>query len=416
MQTAINNVEGAINFIVNAERDHPNRIDTCRASMSGPLPTSSPPTQGTTTNPFSATRGQSNPFGAPSQSTSTPAFGAPSQPASTPAFGAPSTATQGGAFGQPSALGQKPSVFGGAAPAPAFGGPSQLGSSGAFGRPSALGQKPTPFGTPSSGPSSATPSGTAAPFSSFAGAANPFSRPQQPQPANPFGAPSNTSVPTGFGTPSGPTQQSRFGQAVSQPPNPFGKPQQAPFGTAPAPFGAPAPTTAGPFGQPNTTPAETSANPFSNKPTVAFSQTTTVSTSNPFGGQQTTTAGSPMDIRQISSPLTNGTAQPGPDGSMQPSGLETYSSKGIDGRLTVFKGMRVVYDGDEAKYSGRDGTWQKIWFPQGAPAPYKDTEMEDSRYNDTLKASYMNLQTSRSFEGGIMPLVPPRREWCTFDF
>lgn len=406
MQTVLNNVDGAIDFIVNAERDHPNRIDTCRASTSGQLPTSKPLTQGATTNPFSATQGQRNPFGAPSQ------------PTSTPAFGAPSTTTQGGAFGQPSALGQKPSVFGGGAPAPAFGGPSQLGA-GAFGRPSALGQKPTPFGAPSSGPSSGSSSGPAAPFSSFAGAANPFSRPQQPPPANAFGAPSNPSVSTGFKTSSEPAQQNPFGQTANQPSNPFGSPQQNPFGTAPAPFGAPAPTAAGPFGQPTTKPPETGVSAFANgSARTAFGQTPAISNSNPFGGQQATAAGSPMDTRQIGnfSPLVNGTASLGQNDSLQHPALETYSSKGIDGRLAMFKGMRVVYSGDEARVRGRDGTWQKIWFPHGAPAPYKDTEMEDSKYNDSIKASYTKLQQTRSFEGGIIPLIPPRREWCTFDF
>ena len=82
----------------------------------------------------------------------------------------------------------------------------------------------------------------------------------------------------------------------------------------------------------------------------------------------------------------------------------------------MFKGMRVAYKGDEAGLNSRDGNWQKIWFPQGAPAPYKDTEMDDSEYNETIKAAYTNLQQSRSFQGGTMPMIPPKREWCMFDF
>ena len=412
MQTVINNVDGAIDFIISAEKDHPNRIDTCRASTSGPLQTSNPLSQGASTNAFSNTQGQSNPFGAPSQTTNTAAFGASS------------TAAQSGAFGQPSALGQKPSAFGAA---PAFGAPSQLSAPGAFGRPSALGQKPTPFGDPSSGPSSGASSGAAAPFSSFAQVSNPFSQPQQQQAANPFGAPSNPPIANGFPASSQQTQQNPFAQTSGQASNPFGSPnhptQQNPFGATSAPFGAPSPAPANPFGQPSTQPPEASANPFSNASTTtpnAFAQAPAILTPNPFNStQQTTTTVSPMDTRQMGGPpqpLVNGVASLGPNGSLQHPPLETYISKGIDGRLAMFKGMRVAYKGDEAGVRGRDGTWQKIWFPQGAPAPYKDTEMEISKYGEDIKSSYINLQQSRSFQGGIIPLVPPRREWCTFDF
>jgi nucleoporin NUP42 len=408
MQTVVNNVDGAIDFIINAEKEHPNRIDTCRASTSGPLSTSNPLSQGGRGNPFSSTQGQNNPFGASSQ------------PTAASAFGAPSTTAQGGAFGQPSALGQKPSAFGG--PTPAFGAPSQLGAAGGFGRPSALGQKPNLFGAPAAGPSSGTSSGAPAPFSSFAGAGNPFSQPQQQQTANPFGAPSNPPIASGF--PASSSQQNQFSQTSVQASNPFGSPnppaQQNPFGPAPTPFGAPAPTPPNPFGQPSTKAPTTSANPFSNASTTTantFVQTHTTIAANPFNNvQQSSTTGSPMETGGPTQPLVNGNVLLGPNGSVPHPPLETYSTKGIDGRLTMFKGMRVSYRDGEAGFNGRDGSWQKIWFPHGAPAPYKDTEMDDSKYDDNIKASYTHLHQSRSFQGGIMPMIPPRREWCTFDF
>lgn len=408
MQAVINNVDGAIDFILNAEKDHPNRIDTCRASTSGALPTSNPLNQGASMTAFSGAQGQGNPFGTKPQSMNTPAFGAPSN------------APQSGAFGQPSALGQKPSVFGGAGATPAFGGPSQLGTSGAFGRPSALGQKQSAFGAPSNGQPSGA-SGAAAPFSSFSGTANPFSQPQGQQSSNIFGTPSNPSVANDFPTSSQSRPQNPFGQPSVQTSNPFGAPSNlSQASAAPAPFVAPSTTITNPFGQPSTNLPEANANPFStSSESKLFAQGPTLSPSNPFNNiQQAPTSGSPMDTRQIGGipPLVNGSGPLKQDALQRQPRLETYSSNGIDGRLAMFKGMRVSYKADEAGFTGRSGAWQKIWFPQGPPAPYKDTEMEDSKYEGSVKSSYMSLPQSNSFPDGIMPLVPPRREWCTFDF
>ncbi|KIN01005.1 hypothetical protein OIDMADRAFT_54146 [Oidiodendron maius Zn] len=394
MQTVISNVDGAIDFIISAENEHPNRIDTCRASTSGPLSTSNPLNQGGgSAIPFSSTQGQNNPFGAPSQLTSTSIFSAPTATA------------QSVPFGQPSALGEKPNALGGGAPA--FGAPSQLGAVGAFGRPSALGQKPNPFGASSNGALSSTSSGASAPFVSSAGAGNPFSQPQQQQAANPFGAPSGS----GFSTSAQSAGQGPFSNASDRGPNPFTSANQ--FGASPAPFGTPAAGAANPFGQPSTKPLATSVNPFGNAPASAenqFGKSPTLSTTNPF---------SSMDTRQIgtpSQPLPNGNALIDPNGPLQHPSLEAYGTKDHNGRLTMFKGMRVAYKGDEAGFNTKDGNWRKIWFPQGAPAPYKDTEMGDSNYDDNIEAAYMRLQQSRSFPGGVMPMIPPRREWCTFDF
>jgi nucleoporin NUP42 len=397
MQTVINNVDGAIDFIINAEKEHPNRIDTCRASTSGPLSTSNPLNQGGPANPFLSTQGHNNPFGAPSQ------------PTSTSTSGSHTVTGQSAPFGQP---------LGGTTPA--FGAPSQLGSAGTFGRPSALGQKPNPFGAPSGGALSSTSSGVSAPFSSFTGAGNPFSQPQQ-QAANPFGAPSVTVFPTS----SQAAQQAPFSQTSGKGSNPFASAnppsQQNQFGTNPAPFGAPALVAANPFGQPSTKPAVTSGSSnASTKDTNPFGQAPAPLTANPFGSvQQPAATRSPIDTRQISSHsqlVVNGNALVNPNGSLQHPSLEAYSTKARDGKLTIFKGMRVAYKGDEAGFNTRDGNWQKIWFPQGAPTPYKDTEMDDAKYDDSIKTAYKNLQQSSSFQGGVMPMIPPRREWCTFDF
>jgi nucleoporin NUP42 len=390
MHTVLSNVDAAIEFIISAEKEHPNRIDICLASTSGPASTSNSFNQGSRTTPFPASQSQTNPFGASTQ------------PTTSLTFGTPSTAAPTGAFGQPSALGQKPNPFGGTAPA--LGAPTQPGITGSFGRPSVLGQKPNPFGAPTGGSAVGTSNSATAPFSSFAGTASAFSQPQpqQQQAANPFGAPSNPPIPSSFPTSSQPAQQNPFAQKSTQNSNPFSSQnppsQQNPFGTTPTQLGATSPISVNPFAQ--TTASQATA-------------------PNQFSPTQLPATGSPLDVRQSSSvpqPLINGSTSVGPNVSLQHPSLESYSNKAIGGKLNMFKGMRVVYKGDEAGYNARDGTWQKIWFPQGAPAPCKDTEMDDSKYDESIKTAYMHLHQSRSFQGGAMPMIPPRREWCMFDF
>ncbi|KAL2072350.1 hypothetical protein VTL71DRAFT_11693 [Oculimacula yallundae] len=456
IQTAVSNIDGAVSFIINSEKEHPNRLDIVREGQPGP---------GSQPNPFNNQSSfqqnstpNANPFGAPSQPAA-PAFGAPTAPA----FGAPSAL--GGAFGQPSALGQKSNPFGGANPA--FGAPTQLGAGGAFGQPSALGQKPNPFG----GSTASSQAPVAAPFSSFAGTANPFGQkpafgapiqpaapgpfgaPSQPAASNAFGAPSN-----GFGAPSQTAQPSPFGQPSNPSPNPFGGQSNAPanqlgvpqsgFGeSSPArnPFGAPsqqsqrpqnafgAPTTpqANPFGAAPATPA--AANPFGVTPTAPaaanpFGQPSNPTQNpNPFGppaasgpsssngntfGQQPQ---QPQQPQQQSQPTQNGHG-PNVQLDSQHPPLASYSSKDNSGRLTMFKNKRVVYKDNEPGFTGQDGNWERIWFPDGPPIFNKDTQMEESMYDEKIKAEYLHAKQTGSFQNGIMPLLPPRREWCHWDF
>ena len=429
MQTALNNVDGAIDFIISAEREHPNRIDICKQNQA----TSA---GGSSQNPFSAATqpaSAANPFVAPSPFSAN-SFGAPSQQTTVNAFGAPPASN--GTFGQPSSLGQKPSAFG--APSQVFGAPSQLGGGGAFGQPSALGQKQNPFGAPSSGSLQAPSNTGTAPFSSFAGAANPFTQQTQTATSNPFDTPSQLVTPGAFGAPSQPAQSNVFGQPSGQNPTPFGAsnlPSQSPFGgVSVASFGAPSPAPKNPFASPTSqTPAH---NPFAavSAPQQApFKAAMSAPPANPFANPRqdapltanplgTSTPTDPSSVMantfasnsQPQQSLVNGDARSGSTG--QHPSLLSYSSKDGSGRLTMFKGKRVTYRGDEAGVQNRDGSWEKIWFPEGAPALNKDTEMEDSLYDDSTKAAYMNLRQTGRFQGGAMPLLPPKRDWCSWDF
>ncbi|RDL30459.1 uncharacterized protein BP5553_10337 [Venustampulla echinocandica] len=436
IQTALNDVDGAINFIINAEKEHPNRIDICKGAQGAAA--------GPSSNPFSTNASQPTVAKNP--------FGAPSQPASISAFGAPSGAA--GAFGQPSALGAKPNPFG--APTQAFGAPSQLGATGGFGQPSALGQKPNPFGAPSAGQAPGTSGPSASGFAAFAGTPAPFSQqnqppstnafgapsqpttssafgaPSQPAPAGVFGAPSQTAQSSAFGAPSQPAQSSAFGApsqlGQSRPfgtstsqtqPNPFASNTSQPFGGPPpskpdfgalsqpatqTPFGGATGQQQNPFGAPSSASAAT-PNPFGPP------QPTPTAPPNPFGNAGAGPSGA-TPFGTPAQPVVNGHAG---KGSQHPP-LSNYASKDGSGRLTMFKGKRVIYRDGEPGVQNRDGTWAKIWFPDGPPPYYKDTELEDEAYDENTKAAYMHMMQTGMFQNGAMPLVPPKREWCLWDF
>lgn len=413
VQNALSNLDGAIDYVIKAQHEHPNRIDTITGSNAGPQ-----------TGVFSkGAATQTNPFG----SASTPAFGAPSQPSAfgTPsqpgAFGAPS---QPSGFGQPSALGQRPNPFGPPS-APAFGAPSQAGGgTSSFGQSSALGQKTNPFGAPSgSGGSFGQPSSFGAPSQP---PSNPFGVPSQAPSAfgapsqlgakpNPFGQPSSTP----FGAPSAPANPFGGGQQQSTtgPANPFGRPSASttPFGAPSAPsqaspFGASSSTAASnPFGQPSQPPV---TNPFGAPPAVAnpFGAPSSAP-SNPFGAPSTKPPSTTSPFKQV-----NGTSS----GGYIPStggDVSTYTSKDMSGRLTTFKGRRVEYKENEPGYIGSDGSWCRIFFPDGPPTHTTQTTTDPSdQYDSATEAAYKRLLETGEFPEGGIPLLPPKKEWLRWDF
>lgn len=441
MQNAVSNIDQAIQYLINAEKDHPNRVDICKAGSEGPGARPNPLGGNTA---FGAPSNSGNAFGAPSQ----PAFGASSQPST---FGAPSVST--GAFGQPSQLGSKPNPF--ASSGSAFGAPSQLGATGAFGQSAQLGQKPNPFGAP--------PSGSG--FSAFAGPAkSAFGQPSNPTPA--FGESSQPATTNAFGAPSQPATSSPFGAAPSQAPanpfaqkapapsNPFGAPsqptQQNPFGTG-AFFGAPSqPANAPAFGQP-TLPAPTTAfgtsqptpafgqptvsgpaptNPFgAPQPASAFGQPTQPAPANTslFGGNQPPSApstfsnppptgpsassGNPFGATQSSNGLANGNSS-----NQQPVGdLNSYSTRDQNGRLTSWKNQRIVYKEDVPGYTNQAGKWERIWFPNGH-TPDSQAFLPADKYDQDTRDRYAYVMQNGEFKDGIMPLLPPLMEMCRWDF
>jgi nucleoporin NUP42 len=366
MQTALNDVDGAIKYIIDGEKQHPNRIDTC-AAKGGAI------TQMQSTSGFqqpTSTFGQPSTFGHPSiiSTSSQPASSTFDRPAAT--FGQPSA--HDSAFGQPSSLVQQPSTF---------------GQESGFGQQSQLGRPSTSFGQPTSTfgqPSSSTPA---------------FGQPAAP---SVFGQsqqqPSAFDVPSALGT----NQQN---SAFSQPANPFGAPsalpQQGVFGqpslpAAPNPF-AQAPAAPSSWGQPTST----SAPP----PGSSFGQPATVQPS-PFRQAPTS---------QSADPTTN-TTFGNPNSTSASSGSQNHAQQNAQGKLVAWKGKPVTYVNDEPCFKRNDGALEKVWFPDGPPPFKKDPGLPDEAYDEATTETYMYMKEHGAFKGGIMPELPPKREWVHWDF
>jgi nucleoporin NUP42 len=231
-----------------------------------------------------------------------------------------------------------------------------------------------------------------------------------------------------------------FGGVQSPQQNPFGNqhqpsPSPQPFGvptSAPNPFGQPSqPAPINPFGNGGNTAQQSQApaNPFTNGVQPSVQNTTP---SNPFsngiqsGFQSSAQLNTFMNGAQssaqnhINSGLTNGGATSLSAntnfGATTHLPLESYSTKGPDGRLTSFKGQRVVYKEGRAGTLNPDGTWSDIWFPEGPPRFTSDAQMPDNEYDDTTRTAYEAMSKTGKFENAVMPLLPPKVEWISWDF
>ncbi|KAI8631421.1 hypothetical protein F5Y19DRAFT_473095 [Xylariaceae sp. FL1651] len=433
IQTIISDLDGAVQFVLASENNHPNRIDICKQNTreggtngifavktgyaDNPLTSNTAANQ----NSFS-TATQSSPFGG-----GTPSFGQPSTlgQQSNPFGAAPSTQ-----FGQPSQMGVTAPAFGQpsqlGASAPTFGQTSHMGSSApAFGQPSSLGRRPNPFATASSAPSAFGQAGQPAIGQSSA----------LGQGVNPFGAPATSVSPfSQQSTVPTPSPFARAAPTATSAPSPFGQPAAAnPFAQVAATSNdqsmdtsAPDSVPSNPFGQtPNTNPGLSSQthNPFGAPPSSFVSPA-----SNPFGS----VAPQAQPLQVPSAPAAkHGPYAPGSTKQHPP--VESYVTKAVNGRLTSFKNQPVVYRWkvndryqDEAPQTPNpeppvpgvrkpDGTWSKILFPDGPPIYNKDTEPDPAQYDATVKEAYAHMAVTGRFRGD-MPEVPPMREDCVWTF
>lgn len=431
MDVILNDLDNAVKYVVDGINEHPNRIDIAEGrtvqtagqppatSFGQPAPTTQPsgfgqPSNLGTQSGFGKPSGLGQPsgFGQPSAFGQPSSFGQPSTFGQPSGFGQPSTLGQGSAFGKPSGLGA-PSAFG----KPAFGqsslGQPAFGQS-SFGQPSGLGA--SPFGKPATAASPFAQAGsgfgaassTTSPFAQAAGAQQPaatgFGQPSPAQPSG-FGQPS-TAQPSGFGQPSA-AQPSGFGQP-SQTASPFGKPQQPsqPFGqpaTSASPFGAIAqqPPAASPFGQP--------ASGFG-QPASGFGQPQPQQPQQPTAPTATPGTGPPAVIK-VEDPNQ---LQPIP-----PLSGQTVRDP-VTKRLSMWKGQPVKYIDNAPCYLHPQDrqTYVRIFFPDGPPdeASLRDAQAKPEAYTPEVTEQYEFFVKNGYFKDGVIPSVPPKTEWVSFDF
>ncbi|KAJ5111218.1 hypothetical protein N7532_001753 [Penicillium argentinense] len=436
MNAALNDTKAAVKYVVDGANEHPNRLDIV-AGKTGPVTN-----QGTPLGQPSAfgqpahTSTQPSAFGQPAfgqaaQPTAQPspfgqpAFGQPSQPSTQQsAFGKPGFGQPG--FGQPAQPTGQPSPFG----QPAFGQPSQPNAQPsafgqpAFGQPSQPSVQPSPFGQPAFGQPSqpnAQPS--------------PFGKPAFGQPSQPTGQPSAFGQPA-FGQPSQPNAQpSAFGQPAfgqpSQPntqPSAFGKPafgQPSQSNAQPSAFGQPA------FGQPSQPSTQPSAfgQPAFGQPSQpstqpsAFGQPAFGQATQPSAPAAGAASAAPSNIHSGPRPFIkiDDPSQLNPFPPLQGETRYNPASK----TLTMWKGRPVqqvqVADGNLRPvylHPQDNKTLVRVMFPDGPPdaASLRDAEGKPEEYTPEIEEAYKFFIENGYFKDGVLPSVPPKREWVSFDF
>lgn len=114
---------------------------------------------------------------------------------------------------------------------------------------------------------------------------------------------------------------------------------------------------------------------------------------------------------------TNATSQP--TSNHTPSDPRSYSTRDpASNKLLTWKSKPVQYLDDGAPYFRRDDDdrWERIWFPDGPPAYTQFTELPAEMYDAETEAAYRYLGEHGVWKDGEMPELPPKREWCSWDF
>ncbi|CAF9927483.1 MAG: hypothetical protein GOMPHAMPRED_004409 [Gomphillus americanus] len=359
MDNVLRDISGAIKYLQNGFNEHPNRIDICNeCTKTGVFLTNNASQQ----NGSSSITGS---FGQPSRTSASMPIPQASKPLP---FGQPSNPMANAAFGLPSKLGSD-SAFS----QPSF---SQTPSQSTFGRPSMLGEPQTAFGQPSGVGVRTSPFGRAS-----QSAAATFSQPkdlfssQQQQLVN--SSPFTTQ----------PINQERMQVSPST--------NQSPFATS-----------SGPFSISSGLQQASGSLPLSGA--VGFGQ------SNSSAGAFGQASGGGFGINSGIHSITQGFSAP-PQRSTNNTNPSAF--RGMQGKLQSWKGRQVQYFDSEPCYREDDGFWQRIWFPDGPPAWNKPEVLPtDLPYNTETEERFKLASDSKRFSYGLIPLVPPRREWTNWDF
>jgi nucleoporin NUP42 len=127
---------------------------------------------------------------------------------------------------------------------------------------------------------------------------------------------------------------------------------------------------------------------------------------------------------------TSGSQDPyPPDAERKHPPLSSYSNRQPNGQILSWHREAVTYQQLKSTSTsvpmvrlkripaGQKGpALQRIWFPDGPPAYTAETELKIEEYDDKTKGEWKSFVDNGVFAGGKMPLLPPRREWCKWNF
>jgi nucleoporin NUP42 len=90
-------------------------------------------------------------------------------------------------------------------------------------------------------------------------------------------------------------------------------------------------------------------------------------------------------------------------------------------KLRTWKGQPVTYvSEDNPCYAHPEDPTilVHIFFPDGPPlaTTLKDAQAKDGEYTPDVEAAYKFAKQHGHFKDGLIPKVPPKTEWCSFDF
>lgn len=367
-QQALNNVDAAMQYIIDGADLHPNRLDMQQLEQAASL-----------SNPFAANASAHSGFGATS-------------------FGQAST-SQLASFGQPSGVGSNSAATSG------FGhlSTTTVTNPTAFGRPSLPGSAPA-FGNsslPTNNPLFANAVATQAT------AASPFA-----QSKSPFAGSQPSSNPSPFANAMRSTNSSQNMQQPAANPSPFGQ-QNA---VTSSPFTQHTGNTGSPFAV-VAQPPQSAANGSGTKASTAinpFDQNSTAALQSQPGLSMTGTSYNVISTANGSQPQQKNFA------STAGLGQSNYIQYNHDKNVVAFKGQHVRYIDHEPLYRRPDtGQETRLWFPDGPPAtPNRYGSEVDEVYiaaGDTIEAMYKHVAETGLFKDGIMPELAPKAQWIQYD-
>ena len=95
--------------------------------------------------------------------------------------------------------------------------------------------------------------------------------------------------------------------------------------------------------------------------------------------------------------------------------LSSYATFDVRNNLRSWKGQPVVYDQGEPHVRRPDGSFERIWFPNGAPGPDLNVANGIGATSGQDAEAWAYLRQHGVFQNGVMPQNPPGRSDLRWD-